>query len=258
MVNSVANGVITHPMYAFGNTKNSTIPAMYPTNQRINPQKNEEVILSFIGIHPLYYTHHTKRYSILALICDINHKYDIVTKEIYLFGGKPMAQKITPFLWFNKNCEEAVKYYVAVFNGSPYSKHNSKINFIQRYEKGIDTPGAQEMEGKVLTTEFELNGQTFQALDGGPIFTFNESISLLVDCQDQKEVDYFWDKLSAVPASEQCGWCKDKFGLSWQIIPRQLGELLSNPDKKIAHKVANAMLQMHKIVVADLEKAATT
>lgn len=164
-------------------------------------------------------------------------------------------QKITPFLWFDKNCEEAVNYYVKAFNEAPYSSKNSKINFIQRYEKGIDTPGAAEMEGKVLTVEFELDGQKFQALDGGPIFKFNESISLLVDCKDQKEVDYYWGKFSAVKESEQCGWCKDKFGLSWQIIPKRLGELFANPDKEKSHRVANAMLQMKKIVIADLEKA---
>jgi predicted 3-demethylubiquinone-9 3-methyltransferase (glyoxalase superfamily) len=165
-------------------------------------------------------------------------------------------QKITPFLWFNNNCEEAVNYYVEVFNGSPYSSKNSKVNFIQRYEKGIETPEANEMEGKVLTTEFELEGQKFQALDGGPIFKFNEATSFVVECRDQAEVDYFWEKLSAVPESEQCGWCKDKFGFSWQVIPKQLGELLSNPDKNKAHSVANAMLKMHKIVISDLEAAA--
>ena len=165
-------------------------------------------------------------------------------------------QKITPFLWFDKNCEEAVNYYVKVFNEAPGSSKNSKVNFLQRYENGIETPGAEEMEGKVLTTKFELAGQKFQALDGGPIFKFNESISLMVYCKDQEEVDYFWEKLSTVPESEQCGWCKDKFGLSWQIIPSRLGELLSDPDKEKSHKVANAMLKMHKIVVADLEKAA--
>lgn len=166
-----------------------------------------------------------------------------------------MTQKITPFLWFDNNCEEAITYYVETFNNAPYSQKNSKIHFIQRYEKGIETPGAEEMEGKVLTAEFELQGQKFQALDGGPIFQFNESISLLVDCKDQKEVDYFWDKLSAVPESEQCGWCKDKFGLSWQIIPVRLGELMADGDQEKAHKVANAMLKMHKIIVADLERA---
>jgi predicted 3-demethylubiquinone-9 3-methyltransferase (glyoxalase superfamily) len=165
-------------------------------------------------------------------------------------------QKITTFLWFDKNCEEAVNYYVKVFNEAPYSANNSKINFIQRYEKGIETPGAEEMEGKILTVEFELGGQVFQALDGGPYFKFNEAISLLVDCKDQAELDYFWGKLSAVPESEQCGWCKDAFGLSWQIVPRRLTELLADPDREKAHRVANAMLKMHKLVVADLEKAA--
>jgi predicted 3-demethylubiquinone-9 3-methyltransferase (glyoxalase superfamily) len=111
------------------------------------------------------------------------------------------------------------------------------------------------MEGKVLTGEFVLDSQTFQALDGGPIFKFNESISLVVDCKDQEEVDYFWSKLSAVKESEQCGWCKDKFGLSWQITPTRLGELLSDPDREKAHRVANVMLQQHKIVIKDLEAA---
>lgn len=166
-----------------------------------------------------------------------------------------MAQKITPFLWFDKNCEGAIHYYVDTFNNAPYSEKNSKVNFIQRYERGIETPGAEEMEGKVLTAEFELQGQTFQALDGGPIFKLNESFSLLVDCKDQEEVDYFWEKLSAVPESEQCGWCKDQFGLSWQIIPRRLGELLADQDRQRAYRVANAMLKMHKIIVADLEEA---
>ena len=166
-----------------------------------------------------------------------------------------MAQKITTFLWFDKQAEEAIRYYVDVFNGAPHSRKNSKVNFIQRYEKGIETPGAAEMEGKVLTAEFELDGQKFQALDGGPIFKFNESVSLLVDCRDQEEVDYFWSKLSAVKESEQCGWCKDKFGLSWQIIPTRLGELLADPSREKAHRVANVMLQMHKIVIKDLEEA---
>lgn len=166
-----------------------------------------------------------------------------------------MAQKITPCLWFDTNCEEAMNYYVKVFNEAPGSRKNSKVNFIQRYEKGIHTPGAREMEGKVLTGQFELDGQRYVALDGGPIFKFSESISLMVDCRDQEEVDYFWSKLSAVKESEQCGWCKDKFGLSWQIIPKRMGELLADPSREKAHRVANAMLQMHKIVIKDLEEA---
>jgi len=167
-----------------------------------------------------------------------------------------MAQKITPCLWFDMNCEEAMNYYVKVFNEAPYSRKTSRVNWIQRYEKGIETPGAAEMEGKVLTGDFELDGQRYIALDGGPIFKFNEAISLEVDCRDQEEIDYFWSKLSAVKESEQCGWCKDKFGLSWQIIPTRLGELLLDPDREKAHRVANVMLEQHKIVISELEAAA--
>src|SRR5574341_363524 len=164
-------------------------------------------------------------------------------------------QKITPFLWFDKEAEEAMNFYVDVFNGSPYKSGSSRINSIARYEKGIEAPQGPEMEGKVITGEFELAGQKFMCLDGGPIFRFNESVSFFVECQDQKEVDYFWGKLSAVPESEQCGWLKDKFGLSWQIIPKRMMELLGDKDKEKSHRVANAMLQMKKIVIADLEKA---
>jgi predicted 3-demethylubiquinone-9 3-methyltransferase (glyoxalase superfamily) len=164
-------------------------------------------------------------------------------------------KNIVPFLWFDTKCEEAMNYYVDAFNGSPYKKSESRIVSITRYEKGMEAPGAEQMEGKVLTGIFELAGQRFMALDGGPVFTFNESTSFYVECEDQKEVDYFWKKLSAVPESEQCGWCKDKFGLSWQIIPKQLGELMGDSDPVKVKRVVNAMLKMHKIVVADLQKA---
>jgi predicted 3-demethylubiquinone-9 3-methyltransferase (glyoxalase superfamily) len=164
-------------------------------------------------------------------------------------------QKITPFLWFDKNTEEAMNFYVDIFNRSPRKKEESKIISIARYEKGIEAPQAAEMEGKVITAVFELAGQRFMALDGGPLFKFNESVSFYVECEDQEEVDYFWEKLSAVPESEQCGWLKDKFGLSWQIIPKRLDELASDKDKEKAKRVINAMLQMKKIVIADLEKA---
>jgi predicted 3-demethylubiquinone-9 3-methyltransferase (glyoxalase superfamily) len=166
-----------------------------------------------------------------------------------------MFQKIIPFLWFEDKCEEAINYYIDTFNNAPAKNNNSKVNFIQRYEKGMKTPGNDKMLGKILTAEFELDGQKFQALDGGPVFKFNESISLLVNCKNQKEVDYFWEKLSAVPESEQCGWCKDKFGLSWQIIPNHLGVLIDAKDKKKSHNVVNAMLQMKKIDIKTLEKA---
>ncbi len=164
-------------------------------------------------------------------------------------------QQIVPFLWFDQETEEAINFYVAVFNGSPHKRRESKIIDIVRYEKGMEAPGAEQMLGKVITAIFELNGQRFMALDGGPIFKFNEAVSFYVECEDQAEVDYFWKKLSAVPESEQCGWLKDKFGLSWQIVPRQMAAILSNPNRKKALAATNAMLQMKKIVIADLQKA---
>jgi predicted 3-demethylubiquinone-9 3-methyltransferase (glyoxalase superfamily) len=165
------------------------------------------------------------------------------------------VQKIVPCLWFDRAAEEAMQYYVGVFNGAPDSKKKSRIVSIARYEKGFDAPQAAEMEGKVLTGIFELNGQRFMCLDGGPYFKFNEAVSMYVECRDQKEVDYFWEKLSAVPESEQCGWVKDKFGVSWQIVPKRLGELLQDKDREKAHRVGNAMLKMKKLMVAGLEKA---
>jgi predicted 3-demethylubiquinone-9 3-methyltransferase (glyoxalase superfamily) len=164
-------------------------------------------------------------------------------------------QKIVPSLWFDKETEEAINLYIDVFNGSPHKSGTSKIVSITRYEKGMEVPGGDEMEGKIITAIFELNGQRFMALDGGPIFKFTEAISLYVECEDQQEVDYFWGKLSAVPESEQCGWLKDKYGLSWQIVPKQLGELLGDSNKKKALAATNAMLKMKKINVADLQKA---
>lgn len=165
--------------------------------------------------------------------------------------------KVTPFLWFNDNCEEAMNYYVDVFNGSPGSDKSSKVLSIVRYPEGMEEAVMQNMSGKVINGEFVLNGQRFFALDGGPVFKFNESVSFLIECNSQEEVDYFWEKLSHVPESEQCGWVKDRFGLSWQIIPKQLGELLGGTDPEKSKKVTSAMLKMKKIVIADLEKAAT-
>jgi predicted 3-demethylubiquinone-9 3-methyltransferase (glyoxalase superfamily) len=163
--------------------------------------------------------------------------------------------KIVPSLWFDQNTEEAVDYYIAAFNGSPHKRGESRLITMQRYEPGMEVPGAEQMKGKVLTAIFELDGQRFMALDGGPIYKFNEAVSFYVECEDQQEVDYFWELLSAVPEAEQCGWAKDKFGLSWQIVPRQLGELLGNADRKRALAATNAMLKMKKIVIADLQKA---
>lgn len=156
---------------------------------------------------------------------------------------------ITPHLWFNTNAEEAMDYYVSVFK-------NSRILSVARYPDEVPEGPMKGMEGKVLQGVFELDGQRFQCLDGGPVFTFNESVSFIVDCEDQEEVDYYWEKLSAVPESEQCGWCKDKFGVSWQIIPKRLGELMSGSDKAASERVMNAVLQMKKLDIAALEAAA--
>ncbi len=164
-------------------------------------------------------------------------------------------QKIVPSLWFDKDCEEAVNFYITTFNGSPHKRGDSRIISITRYEKGMEVPGAEVMVGKILTAIFELSGQRFMALDGGPVFKFNEAVSFYVECGDQDEVDYFWNRLSAVPDSEQCGWLKDKFGLSWQIIPKRMGDLLSSPNRKKSLAATNAMLKMKKIVIAELQRA---
>jgi predicted 3-demethylubiquinone-9 3-methyltransferase (glyoxalase superfamily) len=164
-------------------------------------------------------------------------------------------QKIVPSLWFDQDTEEAVTFYIDTFNGSPHKGGDSKLISLTRYEQGMEVPGAEQMEGKVLTAIFELNGQRFMALDGGPIFKFTEAVSFYVECEDQDEVDYFWNRLSAVPEAEQCGWLKDKFGLSWQIVPKQLGELLGSPHRQKALAATNAMLKMKKIVIADLQRA---
>lgn len=152
--------------------------------------------------------------------------------------------KITPFLWFDDKAEEAVNFYVSVFK-------DGKIVHISRY--GDEVPG---MKGKVLTAVFELFGTRFMAIDGGPMYKFTEAISLMVDCEDQAEVDELWEKLTADGGEEsRCGWLKDKFGLSWQIIPKQLPQLLGDPDPVKASRVMKAMMQMKKIDVAELEHA---
>lgn len=164
-------------------------------------------------------------------------------------------QKITPFLWFDKNAEEAMNFYIEVFNSAPHSSRNSKIVKIMRYPEGPLEGPMEGMEGKVLTGIFELNGQRFMALDGGPIFQFNESTSFYVSCEDQEEIDYFWEKLSAVPESEQCGWLKDKFGLSWQIIPKQFEKMSEDPDPKKFKRVMDEVLRMKKLDIKILEEA---
>ena len=152
--------------------------------------------------------------------------------------------KISPFLWFDTQAEEAAKFYVSLFD-------NSRIVSIARY--GEAGPGAP---GTVMTVEFELEGLSFIALNGGPQFHFTEAVSFSVDCESQEEVDKFWDALSDGGEPGPCGWLKDKFGLSWQINPRILGQLLSDPDRAKAKRVMEAMLTMKKIEIADLERAA--
>lgn len=164
-------------------------------------------------------------------------------------------QKITPFLWFDKQTEEAMKFYVDVFNNAPYSSKNSRIITIKRYPDGPLEGPMKGMEGKVLTGVFELEGQQYMALDGGPLFKFSEAVSLLVECKDQKEIDYFWDTFTKDGGEEsQCGWLKDKFGFSWQIVPN-MEKFFGQKDPEKGKRAMDAMLQMKKIIIADLENA---
>jgi predicted 3-demethylubiquinone-9 3-methyltransferase (glyoxalase superfamily) len=158
-------------------------------------------------------------------------------------------QKITPFFWFDDNAEEAANFYTAIFK-------NSKIGKIARYgEEGEKVAGRPK--GSVMTVEFELEGQEFVALNGGPHFKFTEAISFVVNCQTQEEVDYYWEKLSVGGKEVQCGWLKDKYGLSWQIVPTVLGELLSDKDAAKSQRVMQAMLKMVKLDIKKLKQAAT-
>lgn len=168
---------------------------------------------------------------------------------------KLAAQKITPHLWFDRQAEEAMGFYVSVFSGSPVKGGNSRILSIHRYPAGPLEGPMKGMEGKVLHGEFELAGQRFMALDGGPQFRFSEALSLYVACAAQEEVDYFWARLSAVPDAEQCGWLKDRYGLSWQVVPSVLGELLNDPDPEKSGRVMQAMLQMKKLDISGLKRA---
>jgi predicted 3-demethylubiquinone-9 3-methyltransferase (glyoxalase superfamily) len=157
-------------------------------------------------------------------------------------------QTIKPCLWFDSNAEEAVNFYTSIFK-------NSKVGKVSRYtEAGHEIHG--KPAGTVLTIEFELNGQQFTALNGGPIFKFNEAVSFQVHCQTQEEIDYYWEKLSAGgdPNAQQCGWLKDKFGLSWQIVPTILDQLMSDPKK--SERVMAALLKMKKLEIQALKQAA--
>ena len=152
-------------------------------------------------------------------------------------------QKITACLWFDDQAEEAVRFYTSLFK-------NSKIGEVTHYGEGAPRP-----KGSVLTVRFHLNGQEFLALNGGPVFKFTEAVSFIVNCPTQKEVDRLWDKLSQGGEKVQCGWLKDKYGLSWQIVPTVLSKMLSDPDPARAEKVLQAVLKMKKLDITGLKKA---
>lgn len=152
-------------------------------------------------------------------------------------------QKITPFLWFNNQAEEAMKFYTSIFK-------DSKIGRISRFGEGGPGP-----DGKFLTGTFQINGQEFMVLDGGPQFSFTPAISFFVNCETQEEIDELWEKLSEGGTKDQCGWLKDKYGLSWQIVPTILGELMNAKDKERSKRVVDAMLKMKKLDIRQLKEA---
>ena len=155
----------------------------------------------------------------------------------------PQIQKITPCLWFDREAEAAVEHYMGIFA-------NSRIVNLSRYGEGAQLP-----KGTALVVQFELEGQRFQALNGGPMFKFTEAISMSVRCEDQAEVDHFWDKLSAGGQPSRCGWLKDKFGLSWQVVPSMLGEVMGGPDAVRAQRVMSALMGMTKLDIDGLKRA---
>lgn len=155
-----------------------------------------------------------------------------------------MDQKITPFLWFDNNAEEAMNFYLSVFK-------DSKILSVSR-----NTDVGPGPEGAVLVCSFDILGQKFLALNGGPMFKFNESVSFMISCDNQEEVDYYWDKLLEGGEASACGWLKDKFGLSWQVTPKRLMELMSSSDPETSGRVMQAMMQMVKLDIPTLERAA--
>ena len=156
-------------------------------------------------------------------------------------------QKITPFLWFDSQAEEAVEFYTAIFK-------NSRILGTARYDEAAAKAAGRPV-GSVLTVAFELEGQKFTALNGGPVFKFTEAISFVVNCETQAEVDHFWDKLSAGGQEVQCGWLKDRFGVSWQIVPTILLEMLQDKDPEKAKRVMAAILKMTKLSIDELTEA---
>jgi predicted 3-demethylubiquinone-9 3-methyltransferase (glyoxalase superfamily) len=160
-----------------------------------------------------------------------------------------ITQRITPCLWFDDQAEEAAKYYIGIFK-------NSKIGKITHYgEAGRETH--KRPAGSVLTVAFELDGVQFTALNGGPLFQFNEAVSFQIICKDQKEVDYYWEKLTpgGDPSAQVCGWLKDKFGLSWQVVPSIMPDLVGDPNSEGSQRAMAAMMKMKKLDIAELERA---
>lgn len=191
----------------------------------------------------------------LGLLAGINPLFAVIT-PLHIYKSIPsllsnqkrnVMQKITPFLWFNTEAEEAANFYTSIFK-------NSKILNIARYSEA-GSKAAHRPKGSVMTVAFQIEGQTFTAINGGPVFKFTEAVSFVVNCANQEEINFYWEKLSegGDPKSQQCGWLKDKYGLSWQIVPAALGELMSDPEK--SERVMSKVLQMKKIDLNALQKA---
>jgi predicted 3-demethylubiquinone-9 3-methyltransferase (glyoxalase superfamily) len=166
-------------------------------------------------------------------------KFPTLHSRVFTMSALQNFPRITPFLWFDGNAEEAVSFYLTVFKNS---------RRLSEFRRDVDDPSGSK--GSILTVAFELDGQRFTALNGGPMFKFNEAISFVVRCDNQQEIDEYWSKLTAGGSEVQCGWLKDKFGLSWQIVPARLPELIKHP------KAMEAMMQMKKLDIAELERAA--
>jgi predicted 3-demethylubiquinone-9 3-methyltransferase (glyoxalase superfamily) len=178
-----------------------------------------------------------------APLWHVKGSFTATIKNFYMKITQQNPQKITPFLWFNNNLEEAMQFYTSVFK-------NSKVENISRYSAAGPGP-----EGTVMSGTFQLEGQRFLALNGGPHYSFTPAISFFVNCETQEEVDELWEKLSEGGTKGRCGWLQDKFGLSWQVIPTALGKLLQDPDRVKAGNVMKAMMQMDKIDIETLQQA---
>lgn len=203
----------------------------------------EKDSVTVVAISPVLCRFQSSLFIINDSNFDISIRLKIIGHRSIKNQSKKDMQKITPFLWFDGNAEEAMNFYTSIFK-------SAKITKVSRYgDAGLGS------KGTVMTASFELEGQEFIALNGGPMFKFTEAISFVVNCKTQEEVDNFWEKLSAGGQKSQCGWLKDKFGLSWQIVPSILGELMSDPDPEKSKRVMAAMLKMTKMEIDVLKKA---